>query len=67
MVYLGGRGSAFGIETGYRLDDRRVKVRVSVESRTFTSLYRPDRLWGPLSLLSNGYRGLYTGEKAAGT
>jgi hypothetical protein len=28
--------------------------------RIFTSLCRPDRLWGPPSLLSNGYRELTT-------
>jgi hypothetical protein len=25
----------------------------------FSSLQRPDRFWGPHSLLSNGYRGLF--------
>jgi len=25
----------------------------------FSLLSRPDRLWGPLSLLSSGYRGLF--------
>jgi hypothetical protein len=29
-------------------------------ARTFTSPCCPDRLWGPLSLLSNGYRGLFS-------
>jgi hypothetical protein len=37
--------------TGYGLDDRGAII--------FTSPRRPDRLWGPLSLLSNGYRGLF--------
>jgi hypothetical protein len=32
-------------------------VRVPVGSRIFTSPCRPDRLWGPPNLLSNGYRG----------
>jgi hypothetical protein len=43
--------------TGYGLDDRGVGVRVQVRSRIFTSPYRPDRLWAPPNLLSNGYRG----------
>jgi hypothetical protein len=32
----------------------------------FTSPSRPDRLCGPPSLLSNGYRGPFPGGKAAG-
>jgi hypothetical protein len=35
------------------------RVRVPVGSRIFSSPQRPDRLWGPLNLLSNGYRGLF--------
>jgi hypothetical protein len=32
----------------------------------FSTQQRPDRLWGPLSLLSNGHRGLFLRGKAAG-
>jgi hypothetical protein len=47
----------FGKATSYRLDDRRVGVRVPVGPKIFTFLRRPDRLWGPPSFLPNGYRG----------
>jgi hypothetical protein len=40
-------GSTVGIESRYGLDDRGVGVPVPVGSKTFTSPYRPDRLWGP--------------------
>jgi hypothetical protein len=33
--------------------------RVPVGSRIFSSSRRPDRFWGPSSLLSKGYRGLF--------
>jgi hypothetical protein len=56
-----GRGSAVGI--GYGLDDRGIGVRVPVGPRIFTPPYRPDRLWGPPSLLYNGYRALFPGVK----
>jgi hypothetical protein len=35
------RDSVVGIATGYRLDDRRVRVRVPVGVRRFSSLCRP--------------------------
>jgi hypothetical protein len=40
--------SSVGIATGYGLDDRGL-----------SSPRRPDRLWGPLILLCNGYRGFF--------
>jgi hypothetical protein len=46
-----------GIATGYGLNDRGVGVRVPVGPRIFCSPQRPDRLWGPSSLLPNGYQG----------
>jgi hypothetical protein len=52
------RGSAVGTATGCPLDGRGVGIRVPVDQRIFTSSYRPDRVWSPPNLLSNGYRGL---------
>jgi hypothetical protein len=60
------RDSVVGIATGYGLDDRGVVVRVPVESRIFSSPHRPDRLWGPPILLSNGYPGSYPEAKETG-
>jgi hypothetical protein len=51
------RNSTVSIAIGYGLDDRGVGVQFPVGSRIFSSPRRPDRLWGPPSLLSNGYRG----------
>jgi hypothetical protein len=58
LISCKSHGSAFGIATGYGLDERQVSVRVSTEV-FLTSPYRSDRLWGAPSLPSNGYRGLF--------
>jgi hypothetical protein len=61
MFYIG-----VGIATGHGPDDRGVEVRVLVEARILSSPSRPDCLWGPSNLLSNGYRGSFHEGKAAG-
>jgi hypothetical protein len=52
---LKSRDSVVGIVTGYWVDDRGVAVRVLVGSRIFTSPCCSDWLWGPPSLLCDGY------------
>jgi hypothetical protein len=54
--------STVGIATGYGLDGQGIGFRVPVEARIFISPCRPDRFWGPPSLLSNGYRAIFPGE-----
>jgi hypothetical protein len=46
--------------------DRMAGVRSPEESRYFVSSQRPNRIWGPLNLLSNGYRACFPGGKVAG-
>jgi hypothetical protein len=58
--------SVVGIVTGYGLDDKGVGVRVLVELNISSSPRHPEQLWNPLSLLSNGYQGLFPWGKVAG-
>jgi hypothetical protein len=62
IIIITDRDSAVSVATGYVLDDRGVGVRVPVEGRFFSPPQRPDRLRGPPSLLSNGYRGIFPRE-----
>jgi hypothetical protein len=53
------RDSVVCIATGYGLDDRGLGLRVPLGSRLFCPSRRPDWLWSPPNLLSNGYRGFF--------
>jgi hypothetical protein len=57
--------SAVGIATGYRLDDRVVRVRVLIGSRIFFFSTSSKPALGPPSFLSNGYWGSFSISKAA--
>jgi len=55
------------VATGCGLDDRGSRVRFPAGLGIFSSSLRPDRLWNPPSLLSNGYQGaLSLGVKRQG-
>jgi hypothetical protein len=59
LFYYHPNDSLVCIVTGYGLNDRGVGVRIPEGSRIFSSPRRPDRLWGPPSLLSDGYKELF--------
>jgi len=55
LSQLGSRNSSVSIETRLRIDDR-VSIPGGGNNETFSSSPpRPDRLWGPLSFLSNAF------------
>jgi hypothetical protein len=56
---LRSRGSSVSIVSDYGLDDRAIQVRSPAGAKDFSS-----NLWGPPSLLYNGYRGSFPRDKA---
>jgi hypothetical protein len=58
------RDSLVGMALSYGLDDRGSRVRMPAGAGN--SPPRPERLWGPPSLLPNGYQMLFPWGKAAG-
>jgi hypothetical protein len=52
-----------GIATGCELEGPGL---IFGSARFFSSSQRPDRLWGPPSLLTNGYRVFFTAGKVVG-
>jgi hypothetical protein len=57
--FIESRNEAVGIVTDYGLDNQGIGVQVPVGARIFTSPCHPNQLFGPPSLLSNGYQGLF--------
>jgi hypothetical protein len=55
---LSNRGSSVGIATGYGMDDRGSFLGGG-GWEFFSSMPCPDRFWGPYSILSNGFQGLF--------
>jgi hypothetical protein len=58
-------GSSVSLVSDYGLDDQAIELRSPAEAKgIFLQLVCPDRLWGPPSLLYNGYRSPFHGAKA---
>jgi hypothetical protein len=54
------RDSKVSIATGYGLDNLGVDIQDQLRSRISTGTHHSDRLWGPPSLLFNGYWGIFS-------
>jgi hypothetical protein len=59
-IIFGESGSSVSVVSSYRLDDRANVIRSPAEAKGFLFYpLCPDRLWGPPSVLYNGYRGSF--------
>jgi hypothetical protein len=63
-MYTREPGYSVSIVSGYGLEDRAIAVWSPAGAKDFSCSLCPDRLWGPPSLLSNGYRVPFPGSKA---
>jgi hypothetical protein len=64
MNSIRSRVSSVSIVSDYGLEDRAIEVRSLAEAKVFfLYLLCPDRLWGPSSVLYNGYRDPFSGSK----
>jgi hypothetical protein len=60
VYFVVSRSSSVSIVSGFGLDDWAIEVLSSAEAKGFFLWpLCPDRLWGPPSLLYNGYRGSF--------
>jgi hypothetical protein len=68
VLYFKSRDSPVGIGLGYGLDDRGSRFRFPAGGgwEFFSPPPRPERLWGPPNLLSNGYQELFPWGKEVG-
>jgi hypothetical protein len=67
LLLLLSRYSSVGIVLGYGLDDRGSRVRIPAGSwEFFSSLPRPEWLWGPPSPYRMSTRDSFSEDKAAG-
>jgi hypothetical protein len=56
FYYFRSRVSSGSIVSDYGLDDGAIVIRSQAGAKDFSSSLCPDRLWGPPSVLYNGYR-----------
>jgi hypothetical protein len=56
-------GSAFGIATGYQLNEGKAGVRVPARKKNLTYTCSPDLLWDPTNLLCKATGALFMGAK----
>ena len=56
--------SSFCISKGHGMDKQRIGILFLAVTAIFSSPLHPDMLWGPPSIVSNRYEGLFSQSKA---